>query len=339
MSRTADWGVALGGDGNVLNLRLGVDVYNASDANADQNLIQWGNAQSATAPAGWRVTPQPASVPPLRPYHVDRFTMNAEFDLTKIDAKDRRPAEITFIDGFSKRTSSLQFVLPVRASDRQRPGLKIDGKLDDWNIADAIHADAPMVRMLNRPALQKQDLQFAQHPSTLYTGWADEHFYVAFQLAAVETGPLTQTRNFVDYQFRRAWGEDLAEMLIQPIFADNSRGPVLHVVCKPAGHWIERKLNPRQTHEPWQPFEGAAIRYTATMSGAGDWAGEVAIPWKAITDKDRGLPKMLRFNFVQHTHANGESASWAGPLDFGRDDSFMGVIHIRESTDPGMAGP
>jgi len=308
MSRTADWGIALGGDGNVLNLRLGVDVYNASDANADQNQVQWGNAESATAPTGWRVSPQPTSIPPLRPYYVDRFTMNAEFDLTKIDAKDRRPAEITFVDGFSKRKSNLQFILPVRASDRQRPGLRIDGKLDDWNIADAIQSDAPMVRLLNRPALQKQSLQFADEKSTIYTGWADENFYLAFKLGGVETGPLTQTRNFVDYQFRRAWGEDLAEMLIQPIFADNTRGPVLHIVCKPAGHWIERKSNAR-AHEGWQPFEGAAIRYIATMSGDGAWNGEVAIPWKAITDRERGVPKMLRFNFVQHTHATGESAS------------------------------
>jgi hypothetical protein len=340
MSRTTDWGVALGGE-NLLNLRLGLDIYNASDARSDQNQIAWGDGDTARAPAGWQVVPQPLPVPPLQPFGVDRFTMSAKFDVHQLDKKDAGPSEITFVDGFSKRKSAMQFLLPVRASDRrQRPGLRIDGKLADWDPADAIQT-APLVRMLNRPALQKQQLQFADQPAGVYTGWADDHFYLAFRLSGVQTGPVTQTRNFVDYQFRRAWGEDLAEMLIQPVFADNSLGPVLHVVCKPAGHWIERKRAGARTSDDsaWQPFEGAAIRYTATMSGAGDWNGEVAIPWTAITDRDRGRPKMLRFNFVQHVHASGESASWAGPIDFGRDDTFMGLLYLRENVDPGVAGP
>ena len=36
------------------------------------------------------------------------------------------------------------------------------------------------------------------------------------------------SRNFVDYQLRRAWGEDLCQLLVQPIYVDNSVGPVTH---------------------------------------------------------------------------------------------------------------
>jgi hypothetical protein len=207
-----------------------------------------------------------------------------------------------------------------------------------------------MVRMLNRPALQKQDLQYAQRPATVYTGWGDESFYVAFKLSGVDA-QANQSRNFVDYQFRRAWGEDLCEVLVQPVFDDNSLGPVLHIVCKPAGQWIERKQNPRLYTNPWQPFEGAAIRYAATIDPAanggkgpggagGEWRGELAIPWKAITGRDNAIPKLLRFNFAQHVHATGESASWAGPVDFGRDDAFMGLLYVRDANNPaaGIAG-
>ena len=37
---------------------------------------------------------------------------------------------------------------------------------------------------------------------------------------------------------------------------------------------------------------------------------------------------LLRFNFAQHSTATGESASWAGPVDFGRDDAMMGLIYL-----------
>ena len=62
----------------------------------------------------------------------------------------------------------------------------------------------------------------------------------------------------------------------------------------------------------------------------------MSIPWRAICDADRGVPALLRFNFAQHRTATGESASWAGPVDFGRDDAFTGVLYLREARNPGM---
>jgi hypothetical protein len=47
---------------------------------------------------------------------------------------------------------------------------------------------------------------------------------------------------------------------------------------------------------------------------------------------------MLRFNFSQHRAATCESASWAGPVDFGRDESFTGVLYLRTPPDAGIAG-
>jgi hypothetical protein len=111
---------------------------------------------------------------------------------------------------------------------------------------------------------------------------------------------------------------------------------VLHLVCKPAGgHWVERKTDRRGAVDPWQPVEGAGIYYACTLDG--DWRGELRIPWKAIADEGKGRPRLLRFNFAQHKHTTGESASWAGPIDFGRDDAFMGLIYLKESDEPGMA--
>ena len=85
------------------------------------------------------------------------------------------------------------------------------------------------------------------------------------------------------------------------------------------------------------PLEGTGVRYRTAIDG-GNWAGEVAIPWKAIVENDAAVPTLLRFNFIQHRTATGESASWAGPVDFGRDDAFTGVLYLREARNPGLLG-
>jgi hypothetical protein len=174
---------------------------------------------------------------------------------------------------------------------------------------DAIQ-NGPLLRMLNRPALQAQTLEEAANPTQIFTGWSDGNdgnFYIAFKLSGLSQNPVRTVRNFVDYQFRRAWGEDLCQVLIQPIYADNTVGPVLHVACKPnGGEWTERKLDPRLYADPWQPVVSAGVRYVATPDGT-DWRGELAIPWKTINDTNKSLPVMLRFNFIHHRTETGES--------------------------------
>jgi hypothetical protein len=133
-------------------------------------------------------------------------------------------------------------------------------------------------------------------------------------------------------------------------------GPVLHVVCKPNGSsWVERKLpatpEPGAAPRPWQEVQ-SRIRYVCRPSGE-RWSGEVQIPWSAILHAaapggadgnaaagtgaaggDVEPPALLRFNFVQHRTATGESASWCGPIDFGRDDSLMGCLILRDPQGP-----
>ena len=320
-----------GGPPRTLSVRVGVDVYNASDNRPDHNLLGW-----SAAPIGWEVHPQPSELPALATYMVRRETMDARFDLAQLAPANRRPVEMTFTNGFTNRDSVLRLMLPVAASERLE-GRRVvtDGRFDEWDDADLAHSGA-LVQMLSRPAVQRQEIRAASTPSRVYTAWAEDNFYVAFGVGGITPENLLKgSQNFVDYESRRAWGEDLCGMLIQPVFDDNSVGPVLHVVCKPTGLWVERKLDQRLNANPWQPLEATGIRYKAVVEKT-DWRGELAIPWRAICDADRGVPSLLRFNFVQHRTATGESASWAGPIDFDRDDAFTGVLYLREARAPGM---
>jgi hypothetical protein len=284
------------------------------------------------------VQPQPVEIPAMATYMVRRETLDARFDLARVAPAARRPVEMTFTNGFTNRDSVLRLILPVAASERlEGRRVATDGRFDEWDDADLIHS-GPLVQMVSRPTVQRQELRPASTSSKIYTAWAEDNFYVAFALQGITPANLLKgSQNFVDYdpRSRRAWGEDLCEVLIQAVFDDNSVGPVLHVVCKPTGLWVERKLDQRLNANPWQPLEGTGVRYKVAIENT-DWRGEMAIPWRAICDAGRGVPALLRFNLAQHRTATGESASWAGPVDFGRDDAFTGVLYLREARDPGM---
>jgi len=316
-----------------LSVRLGIDIYNASDNRFDRNLLRW-----TAPPSGWEVQPQPSEIPAMAPYVVRRETLDAGVHLAQVAQARRKPVEVTFTNGFTNQDSVLRLMLPVAACERLE-GRRVvpDGRFDEWDDADLIH-DGPLVQMLSRPAVQHHELRLASTPSRVYTAWAEDNFYFAFALQGITPEDMLKgSQNFVDYELRRAWGEDLAAVVIQPVFADNSVGPVLHVVCKPTGLWVEKKLDAHLNANPWQPLEATGVRYKAAFDGS-NWRGEVAVPWRAICDADRGVPTLLRFNFSQHRHATGESASWAGPVDFGRDDSLTGVLVLRSAREPGM-GP
>jgi hypothetical protein len=306
-----------------MDLKLGLDIYNASETAPDQNRLAW-----SAVPPGWQIQPQELAVPRLSTFHVTRVSVAQKFNLSRLSSAARQPIELQFTDGFHQTATALQLVLPVAACDRREGKFNLDGNLDDWLDSDPIQS-GPLVRMFTRPAIQKQELQFSSAPTRLYCAWARENLYLAFSLQGISTHDGASARNFVEYQQRRAWGEDLCEILIQPLDANGAAGSVLHVICKPNGAVIvERKAVNSNQSIAWQSVEGAAVRY-ASNSPKGAWDGEIAIPWSLIAGQTAQPPPFLRFNFTQHHGASGESASWAGPLDYGRDDAFMGLLYVR----------
>jgi hypothetical protein len=327
---TVDPGVI--GNGPSIDVKFGIDIYNASDATPPESKLQYRDDAMSS---GWIVRPQPTNIPSLPQYRVQRFTLDAQIDPSKIDNADRRPIDLVFTEPDYNVPTTARLFVPIAASDRHPPGLVIDGSLEDWTADDAI-IDGPLIQLFNRPAIQTQKVQQAQMPASVYTGWSDDQFYVAFKVNGLSQQEQKSTKNFVSYPFRRAWGEDLCQVLIQPVYSDSSVGPVLHLVSKPNGVcWIERKGDSNSV-DPWQAFEGTGVRYIATLDGS-IWRGEIAIPWKAMTN-GRNRPVLLRFNFTQHRNDTGESASWAGPVDFGRDDAFTGMLFIRDPLNPGLVG-
>jgi hypothetical protein len=340
IARTADWGWAAR-NGNWAELRMGLDIYNASD----QPLT--GQLEWVSAPLGWEINPQPVEITPnlaVNGFRVNRFQMTAAVDLSRVGPETRKPIQLKFTGATDSarrnRVSHLNVVMPVAACDRREGKLAIDGNLSDWSDNDdAIHL-GPMVVMLDRPNLQRQALQFASTSSSIYSNWAEKNFYLAFKLDGNSTGETRVETNQIDYQLRRAWSEDLCEVLIQPVYATDL-GPIVHLACKKGQVVVSLKPSPKEQKvfgTAYKTVVGAAVNYAVSTEGP-VWRGELQIPWNLINDnRHQGTtPKLLRFNFVQHKHSTGESSSWAGPIDFGQDDSFMGLLYVRDTKTPGMS--
>jgi hypothetical protein len=316
--------------GKWLSLDLGLDIYHASDAAAANDRLQWSDPPAAS---GWQMHPQPVEIQALQAYRVQPVSITAKFDLSKINADSGKPLELNFVNDFRKIAYPVQVRLPVALSERREGPIAIDGKLDDWSDADAIQ-DGPLVLMLNRPGLHNQKLQFGETNTRLYSTWGRDHFYLGFALEGLSPDEHA-AHNDVYYEARRAWGEDLCEILIQPVYADNHIGPVLHLVCKPNGaDWVERKDRSNASDDVWRTSEGAAIRYATTTTTDGHWRGEVGIPWKLINAGGNAPPMLLRFNFSQHRQQNCQSTSWCGPVDYGRDENLMGVLYLSQPGAP-----
>jgi hypothetical protein len=359
--RTTDWSWPADTDdsspGNWIHLRLGIEIYTPTLTTGHGNQVEW-----ISLPPGWAADSQPLVTPPLQTYEITPVSLDARINLNEIESASLQPLEIRFTDGYSGEHTHAQFSVPVARSGFRTDPVLLDGSLEEWHGGEAIHL-GPMVGMFNRPAIQRQPLQPSATESAVYAAWNEDALLLAFRLEDATAGGLWW-RNFVDYQLRRAWGEDLCQILIQPVYMDNTTGPILHVVCKPRGQWVEQKTTVQTGPQPssagggqppppppsqedvdgattpfqnrlisrsdvWQPFEGAGIRYASTLDRT-TWRGEIAIPWEALLDPGRGRPALLRFNFSHHQHSAGQSASWAGPVDFGRDHTMMGLLILRQ---------
>jgi hypothetical protein len=337
LPRTTTWSVGAPPPGEVgqwVNLRVGLDIYNASDTTPDQNQIGY------TLPAaGWQVEPSPQPTPRLLMYQVQRQDVRARIDPLRAQKAEHAPTQLQFQSGFDGSKTPVEFVVPVTVSVRRSTPLNINGSLSpsEWVAEDALQR-GPLVKMFSRPALQKHQIERSSHPTEIYSGWSDTDFYLAFRLAGISERR-NAARNFVEYQYRRAWSEDLCQMVVQAVYEDGTLGPLVHIALKPGGNlWTERRLDPRLVANPWQSFE-SGMRYSSSVSDA-IWRGELASPWKALIADEKtaefsaagrpNRPAMLKFNFVQHSREDGESASWAGPIDAGRDDAFTGVVVLKE---------
>ncbi|MFI5378273.1 MAG: hypothetical protein ACHRHE_03115 [Tepidisphaerales bacterium] len=326
--RSAEWTLSPAGMKNSVALKLGIDIYNPADLHPEPNRLQWNGV-----PESWAVSPTPVDVPRAATFSVGRFDIEAAVDLVNLSPGKAQPARLLFTEGYSKQSYHMSVVLPVSYSEKLGQGRKIvlDGNLKDWMGEDALF-QGRMVKLIDRPALQAQRLDLASTESAIYSTWTPQSLYFAFRLGGADAPITNAERSFVERQFGRAWGEDIVEIVLQPIYAAGP-GPLFHLTFKPRGQIeVFRRLDPKLNVNPWQAFGSTDIRYATNVTDA-IWRGEAMLPWDSLLPPGKAAerPLMLRMNFLQHRGRTGESASWAGPVDLVREDPLMGLLQIRQT--------
>jgi hypothetical protein len=330
LPRALEWSYAKVNQKDVAVLRMGMDIYNAAHQQPEGNKVLW-----SAAPAAWDVGFNARDIPKLGVYRIERHFLDAQVQLEKLTpAVAHEPFKASFVHGYTGEIHHVQAVAPVSVCERRHgPAPRIDGSLGEWQAEDAIHA-GKLIQMLSRPSVQNHEVRRADTPSAVYTTWTPAGLYLGFKVEGLDGHQRNAVVNYVQFDFRRAWGEDLVEILAQPIYADGSSGALVHLGCKPQGSVeVSRRLSPRRRDNPFIAVAGVNILYGATHD-QDTWRGEVVVPWEAFDDPANAAnraarPVLLKLNFVHHRGATGESASWAGPIDYGRDDSFMGLLHFR----------
>lgn len=295
-------------------VELGVDVYDTSDGSARRDSISIGEA-----PAGWSGEANVEVAPPA-PFSISSASVEA---VARVGVEPNPPPGVVRVDlrnGDSNAVSSARAIVPVARALKRDDAVTLDGVLADWTTHDTL-LDGPMVRMADRPTLQAGRAVADENRSAIFCTWNDDGLQLAFKLDGVSRLGRAAT-NFVQYESNRAWGEDVVEVLIQPINADDTRGRAISISVKPTGGiWTTQREN-----DNWRPFDAAA-RYATRVDGD-TWRGEITLPWDAVlgSNLDPENRPLLRFNVSRHHAASGISASWAGPVDFGRDIRLTGCV-------------
>jgi hypothetical protein len=222
----------------------------------------------------------------------------------------------------------------IVAAPRVQP-VTLDGDLSDWppgvaNVAAGFrwistsHADPAPSDALRAPA-----------KTLVFVMADDESLYVgAFCQTRAEPATLASRRNTVVYDDFVPAGEELIEILIDPLNA-GTRSPadLYHIAVKPTGAALWEKgvsSNPQVgPRESWP-----ADIQVATDSRSDHWTVELKIPLSAF-DIDSDQPNMWGFNVTRFDAAGQEFSTWSGASGNAYDPLSLGNLYL-----PGVAaGP
>src|SRR6185295_6897720 len=115
LARSAEWWYAPNPEGAAAELRAGIDIYNATDRQPENNRMNW-----AALPPAWSALEQAIDVPKLGTFRVDHSNLGARVKLNDITAASRQPLGITFVDGFTGKSHHLSMVAPVAWCEKRQ---------------------------------------------------------------------------------------------------------------------------------------------------------------------------------------------------------------------------
>ena len=206
--------------------------------------------------------------------------------------------------------------------------VRIDGDLSDWPPGLAnVASDFRSISQAESPVEGDTGARPA-HRTIAFVRRDSEYLYIAIN--SEYDGPVSlpsSRRNRVDYDDMIPVGEELVEVLIDPLNA-GTRTPedLYHIVVKPSGSYLVEKgirfEPPCGARSPWPVDIVVSAR---TFSDR--WTVEMRIPLEAFGDDEVGHT-IWGFNVTRFDVARQEFSTWSGARGNAYDPLSLGNLYL-----------
>lgn len=297
-------GVRLAAPGTERRARIFVNVANATDQTLQ------GRWLFPELPVGWEpVAPEQAT----RVGPNGRAALTIEVDLAGLtyNPDGVYPFQMQF-DTESAGAFNAPGRVAIAACPLTERTPTIDGTLSDWMLASSnVAGDFLLVRgngAGNAGGIPRQPTS----PTRAFLCMDRENLYVAVrcQLQPGER-PLWQANNTIPLDGAIPWGQDLVEILLDPLNAHQGTGESVYCLqVKPSGLLVARKGC--LTDPPMNPSELWQAGARVAVSVASDaWIVEAAIPLESLGPA-ASRNRIWGCNITRLDARRGEYASWSG---------------------------
>jgi hypothetical protein len=285
----------------------------------------WEGSVRVDLPEGWSMS---EIGPPIRiPPHERRGVLMAiRTPGVPVPEQGRLilPIELVPAEGPAQRTFA---AVPLIVAVPRPREIRIDGDLSDWPQGTVnVAGDFRPITGAN-PALEGADS--APRNETLAFVMSDAtHIYIAFHCAGgAAASPDAQRRKHVEYEDMVPVGEELVEVLIDPLNA-GTRMPsdLYHVVVKRGGGDVTEKgartLPVVGTCEPWPVDLALAVKDDGSR-----WMAELRIPFSAF-ETSNPADTVWGFNVTRYDAQHHEYSTWSGAKGTAYDPLSLGNLYL-----------
>jgi len=299
--------------------------------NATRNAVR-GRLAFVNLPDGWEMTKPLAEIEHLPPLQSVRKVVQAKAPPFNPGRLGNHSIEIALLQ--SKETPENyqplcqgQGRLAVLVSQRMFQTPVIDGKLDDWAVASAnVAGDFILMGAQDVPKSGQDRPTRMSQATTAYVCHDDKYLYIAFNCKDRQQGRGSGARsNYVRYDGLWPRGEDLVEVVLDPLHQAVDSSDLYHLVVKANGATISERGVPClagvSEHDSWSANVQAAVD---RESEPGQWTVEIRLPLEGLGERDG----IWGINFARLDEARGEYGSWSGARRYLYDPASLGNLRL-----------
>ncbi|UCD30255.1 MAG: DUF4091 domain-containing protein [Planctomycetota bacterium] len=269
-----------------------------------------GRLAFASTEEEWSVDESTVQIDGLEPLRGSRHVVRAKARSVQANLEGVVPIRIILSDK-SGSVDRVDGRLCVLSSYRVNTPMVIDGRLNDWPLGTTnVAGDFVLVGALDVPKHHRASPDRASQMTTVFVCNDDNNLYIAFNCEddRMQDREILRT-NYVRYEDLWPVGEDLVEVVLDPVNAAADAGDLLHIVVKANGAVVTERgapcLSKVADHGEWPADVIAAID---DKSHPNRWTVEIRIPLESLGEK----AMVLGINFARLNARLGEYSSWSG---------------------------